>query len=310
MKFAHLVIAAAAGLLGAAAPATPPVPASGPASAPAPSMADILAAAPAADWQLLDADRLLVMTLADGHQVLIYLAPAAAPNTVRNIQTLARANYYAGTAIVRAQDNYVVQWGDPAGDTPQAKSLGSVAATLKAEFDLPQTDALYVPLAARDAYADAVGFWDGFPAARDTSARRQYLAHCYAMVGVGRGETADSGTGAELYVVIGHAPRHLDRNVTVVGRVIAGIEHLSALPRGTGALGFYEKPQSGPAITSMVLASSLPAARRPRYERLATASASFAKLLASRKDRRDGWFLQSPKAIDLCNVPLPVRAIK
>ena len=33
--------------------------------------------------------------------------------------------------------------------------------------------------------------------------------------------------------VIGHAPRHLDRNIALVGRVIDGIDKLSSLPRGT-----------------------------------------------------------------------------
>ena len=35
-------------------------------------------------------------------------------------------------------------------------------------------------------------------------------------------------------------PRHLDKNVTLVGRVIKGMELLSSLPRGTGDLGFFE----------------------------------------------------------------------
>ena len=60
------------------------------------------------------------------------------------------------------------------------------------------------------------------------------------MVGVGRNYSPDTGSGAELYTVIGHAPRHLDRNIALVGRVIEGMEHLSTLPRGTGDLGFYK----------------------------------------------------------------------
>jgi peptidylprolyl isomerase len=274
------------------------------------SMQDILAASKVTEWQALDPSRLLVMDLGANRTVLVYLAESAAPNTVRNIQTFAKAGYYDGLSVVRAQDNYVVQWGDPEGETPQAKSLGSVSEKLTAEFDLPITPKLFTPLKVRDAYAESVGLLDGFPAARDLQNKRQWLAHCYASVGVGRGETADSGTGQELYVVIGHSPRHLDRNVTVVGRVIAGIEHLSVLPRGTGALGFYEKPEQRTKIISVKLASQMESATRPNYERLLTSSKSFATLLQSRKDRRDGWFLHSPQAIDLCNVPLPVRIKK
>ena len=49
-----------------------------------------------------------------------------------------------------------------------------------------------------------------------------------AMVGVGRDLSPDTGTGGELYAVIGHAPRHLDRNIALVGRIVSGIEHMSA----------------------------------------------------------------------------------
>jgi peptidylprolyl isomerase len=274
------------------------------------SMGEILERAPANDWENLDPQRLLVMDLGANRTVILYLAPNAAPNTVRNIQTLAKAGYYDGLSIVRSQENYVVQWGDPEGDTPQAKSPGTIGKTLKAEFDLPLTAKLFVPLAARDAYADAVGFWDGFPAARALKAKRQWLTHCTAMLGVGRGETADSGTGQELYVVIGHAPRHLDRNVTIVGRVISGMDHLSILPRGTGALGFYEKPEQRTKIISIKRGDQMESAAQPNYQRLKTRSKTFAQLVESRKDRRDGWFLHSPKAIDVCNVPLPVRIKK
>ena len=65
-----------------------------------------------------------------------------------------------------------------------------------------------------------------------------------ARSGSGEGLTPDTGTGGELYAVIGHSPRQLDRNIAVVGRVIEGIEQLSALPRGTEALGFYKEEAS------------------------------------------------------------------
>jgi peptidylprolyl isomerase len=279
---------------------------------PAPSLTEILAVSPATDWEPLDPSQLLVMTLANSHQVVIYLAPFAAPNTVANIQTLAHEKYWDGLAIVRSQDNYVVQWGDPNAESPQAKSIGSVKPTLVPEFDMPMTtgSAGFFKLRARDAYADVVGFWKGFAAARDLKQHRQWLTHCYGAVGVGRGETADSGNGQELYVVNGHSPRHLDRNVTIVGKVISGMEFLSSLPRGTGPLGFYKKPEERLSITSVRLASDLPEASRPAFERLSTMSKTFPAVLKNRRMRRDGWFLHSPQAVDVCNVPLPFRLRK
>jgi peptidylprolyl isomerase len=127
------------------------------------------------------------------------------------------------------------------------------------------------------------------------------------MVGAGRGDTADSGSGAELYVVIGQAPRHLDRNVTLVGRVLQGIELLSVMPRGTGALGFYETPEERTIIRSVRLASDLPESERVSLQTLRTDSATFRTLIESRRTRRDSWFLEPTGRINVCNVPLPVR---
>ncbi len=295
----------------ACAPLQRPAAQTAPAAKPAPGLADILATSPTSEWETLDPARTLYLDLGNNRRVIMYLAPFAAPSTVANILTFAREKYWDGLAVVRSQDNYVVQWGDPNGDTPQAKSLGSVAPKLAAEFDRPiSNDPAFFPLASRDAYATSVGFWNGFAAARDVSGKRQWLTHCYGAVGVGRGETADSGNGQELYIVNGHSPRHLDRNVTVVGRVVMGMEHLSSLPRGTGPLGFYDQPEQRTTIVKIRLASELPVTERLSLERLRIPSATFAAVLKNRRERKDGWYLHSPGAVDLCNTPLPVRIKK
>ncbi len=278
---------------------------------PAASMAEILAASPASDWQALEPENMLYLDLGNNRRVVIYLAPFAAPNTVANIKIFAREKYWDGLAVVRAQDNYVVQWGDPDSETPKAKSLGSVPPKLPAEFDMDLADTpTFFRLVNFDAYAKTIGFWGGFAAARDLPEKRQWLAHCYGAVGVGRGDTADSGNGQELYVVIGHSPRHLDRNVTVVGRVVSGMEHLSSLPRGTGPLGFYEKPEQRVQIVSVRLGTDLPVDQHLKLERLKLPSPTFASVLKNRRERKDGWYLHSPGGIDLCNTPLPVRVRK
>ncbi len=129
--------------------------------------------------------------------------------------------------------------------------------------------------------------------------------HCYGMVGVGRNLSPDTGTGAELYTVIGHAPRHLDRNIALVGRVIEGIEHLSSLPRGTGALGFYESEAERTPILSVRLGNEVKDA--PPFEYLSTESESFARYADARANRRDPFFNVSAGGADICNIPVPVR---
>src|SRR5262245_39327409 len=133
------------------------------------------------------------------------------------------------------------------------------------------------------------------------------LAHCYGMVGVGRNLSPDTGTGGELYTVIGHAPRHLDRNIALVGRIVQGIENLSSLPRGTEALGFYKVRSSDVPIVGAKLASDLPAGERPRFEYLS--GNSFAAYLHARQNRQDDFFIRPAGGADVCNINVPVRPV-
>jgi peptidylprolyl isomerase len=158
-----------------------------------------------------------------------------------------------------------------------------------------------------DTYAREIGFSNGFPVARDPATGRAWLVHCYGTVGAGRENDVDSGSGVELYAVIGHAPRQLDRNITVVGRVVHGMELLSSIPRGTGALGFYEKPEQRILIRSMRMAADVPDAARSNLEVMRTDTESFADLIESRRNRRDEWYKVAAGRIDVCNVPIPVR---
>ncbi|MFO1016011.1 MAG: peptidylprolyl isomerase [Hyphomonadaceae bacterium] len=290
----------AAGFLAACASAA--APAADGQTPPVRSLQEILDQSPASDWRPVAPENTLYMELPGG-RVIIELAPEYAPNHAANIRALARAHYFDGAAIVRSQDNYVVQWGRDEGDTT---SFGDAQRTLQPEFDRPHAGVTLQRLQDPDSYAREVGFADGFPVAGGNG--RTWLAHCYGMVGAGRGDTADSGNGAELYVVIGQAPRHLDRNVTLVGRVLMGMELLSVMPRGTGALGFYEDTAQRTIIRSVRLVSELPERERLNLETLRTDSGTFRAVVDSRRTRRDPWFLEPTGHINLCNVPLPVRA--
>ena len=272
------------------------------------SMQEIIDAAPATDWRTLDPANTLYMQLATG-RVVIELAPDFAPEHVANIRTLAKEGYWNDLAIIRSQDNYVVQWGDPnSDDAAKKKPLGTAKPKLPVEFERKAKGVPFVRLPDRDGWAPEVGFSDGFPAARDPKANKAWLAHCYGMVGAGRDVPADSSDGSSLYVVTGQSPRMLDRNITLVGRVVQGIELLSVLPRGTAALGFYEKPEQHVPIKAITLASEVPEAERTQLQLLRTDSKTFETLVESRRNRRDEWYKRPAGHIDLCNVPLPVRA--
>jgi peptidylprolyl isomerase len=285
-------------MIALAQPATP---------APPPrTIAEVLAATVAADWRPLDPENTLYLQLPQG-RVVIELAPAFAPLHVANLRLLARQKYFDGLVILRSQDNFVVQWGDPS-DTP--RSLGAAQAALPPEFTVRLTPGLpFDAIPDRDGYAPEVGFSQGFPAARDPARGEAWLAHCYGMVGAGRGNDPDSGNGAELYVVTGHAPRQLDRNIALVGRVVAGMERLATVPRGSGPMGFYEQAGQYVPITSLRVAADVPAGEREALEVMRTDTASFRALVESRRNRRDDWYLVPAGYIDLCNVPIVVRPV-
>jgi peptidylprolyl isomerase len=268
-----------------------------------PSMPDVLAASSPADWRPLDPNNTLYVELSGG-RVVIELAPGFAPLHVANIKALTRARYFDALSIVRVQDNYVVQWGDPDNRRALPAGIGKLAP----EFDTPTLPKMpFTRLPDGDVYAPEVGFSDGFPVARSAALHRTWLAHCYGMVGVGRDLDVQSGSGAELYVVIGHAPRHLDRNVALVGRVLKGMELLSALPRGGAAMGFYAKSETPVPITSVRLAAEVPAAQRSNLEVIRTDSPTFAALIESRRNRPEEFFKVPAGHIELCNVPIAVR---
>lgn len=283
------------------------------AAKPAKSAADVLKDSPAADWRGLDPDNTLLMDLASG-QVIIELAPRFAPAHAANIRALAHGGYWDGLAILRVQDNFVTQWGDPDGDdAAKARPLPAGALPkLPAEFSVPidrvGKAAGFTKLADVDGWAPRTGFAEGFPVAADPKSGRAWLAHCYGMVGAGRSDAVDSSNGTELYVVIGHAPRGLDLNITVVGRVLKGMELLSALPRGSAAMGFYDKPEQRTGIQRVRLLADVPAAERPALQVLKTDSATWQQLLDTRRFR-GGWYVHSPGHVDICSAGVPTRPI-
>jgi peptidylprolyl isomerase len=265
---------------------------------------DIVAAAPPSAWKTIPGDDLLVVDLAHGGRIVIQLAPQFAPVHVGNIKALARGNYWDGATVYRVQDDYVAQWGLNESDKPWPSG---VVANPPAEYTRSLAGLRVRPLGSPDPYAPAAGFANGWPVAYSRKGGWADLAHCYASVGVGRDLSPDTGTGGELYAVIGHAPRQLDRNIALVGRVVDGIDQLSSLPRGTGDLGFYKEKSSYVPIARIRLASDMPAAERPSYQYMDTASATFARYLRVRANRHDAFYIRPAGGVDLCNVQIPVR---
>ena len=265
---------------------------------------DVLKDSPASDWRDLDPENTLYFELPAG-RVVIELAPAYAPANVDAVRKLVRDKYFDGSFVIRSQDNYVVQWARPEDDE-RAKAMAKVK--VKPEFTRAIDAKLpFTRLAYPDTYAPEVGFSGGFPVARDPKSRKTWLVHCYGSVGVGRDDAADSGNGSELYAVIGQSPRGLDRNITLVGRVVRGIEIFSVMPRGTGNMGFYERGSEWIPIRAARIAADIPANERVNFQALRTESATFRKYVESRANRHEEWFKEPIGRVGVCNLTLPVR---
>jgi peptidylprolyl isomerase len=271
-----------------------------------PTTAQVMESAIATDWRRPDPANTLYLELATG-RVIIELAPRFAPLHIANVKQLVTEKYFDRLSVIRLQDNYVAQWGDPDNAHPTESSLRKLPdeSVIAWGKGLP-----LVKLPDPDTYAPESGWIDGLPAGVERKPPgRAWMIHCYGVVGVGRDNTPDTGSGSELYVVIGQAPRHLDRNIVTIGRVLRGIELLSSLPRGPGAMGFYEKPEQRAPIKSVRLASDVPAAERSAIEVLRTDTPLFTRYVEARRNRREDWFREPAGRIDVCNINIPVRDI-
>lgn len=277
-----------------------PLIAAAPSTAPSPS--EIVERAPASAWATIASDDLLVIDLDGGQRVVIALAPAFAPVHTANIKLLARSGWYDGLTVNRVQDNYVTQWGDATEKKPLPDKI---VLQPPAEYERSLRGLAFHPMPYRDAYATKAGHVAGWPVASD--GKQAWLVHCYGMVGVGRDMPPSTGTGGELYTVIGHAPRHLDRNITTIGRVLSGMDALTALPRGTEQLGFYKDGAPRPVMKKVRLAADIPAKERPSYQVMTSDGPTLKAWIAARANRKDAFFVRPAGAVDICNAMPPVR---
>ena len=297
----------------ASEPAKPPAKSRAKATVKAPvkalTEADIIKASQPTDWRPLDPQNTVLMTVG-GKEVVIELAPRFAPRHVDNIRALARNGYYAKSSIVRVQDNYVTQWADPNEEDPaRALPLGDAKPTLPAEFAVRYKGLPITKLGDRDGWAPVTGWVDGFAVAANPAKNKAWMTHCYGVVGSGRGNPADSSNASSLYVIIGQAPRRLDLNITVVGRVLKGMEALSALPRGPAPMGFYDKPEMNIPLGAVRLLADVPPPERPALEVMRTDTATWRAMLQATRKPANEWFVYQPGHTNVCNRSVPVRAI-
>jgi len=264
-----------------------------------------LAATAAEDlvWREVAPENLVFMELGEG-LVTIELNPLFAPKTVAQFRKLVQDRFYDGLSFYRVIDGFVAQGGD-------GSDLGelSLVPLIPAEFETELPEDTEFTLAQKDdLFAPETGFVDGFPVGRDSAGGEAWLTHCPGTVAMARNDGADSSR-TDFYIVIGQAPRYLDRNMNVFGRVIDGMDVVQQIRRGPAANnGIIQDDTASSRIRTMRLASDIPEDERLSAFVMDTTSRGFAKLLKDRKNRKQKFFHHKPpKVLDVCQVPMAGR---
>ncbi|WP_375206746.1 peptidylprolyl isomerase [Hyphococcus sp.] len=251
------------------------------------------------DWRALDPENLLVLQL-DRGRVTIALSEQLAQGHVAQMKALARDGFYDGLSFYRVIDGFVAQ----GGDVFETREVVSAAPSIPAEFEDPLTAEMSLtPLKDVDGYASQVGFLDSEPVG--VEGETIWKLHCTGAVAMARNNERDSG-GTEFYITL-QPQRYLDRNLTVFGNVVEGMELVQQLRRV--APPETEEDDRGEEIVSMRVAADLPEGERPRLEILRADTQTFADLVESRRNRPEEFFYYRPDHVDVCAVNMPVRTI-
>lgn len=270
-------------------------------------------------WNALDPDNTVYLEIQEG-TVVIQLNPVFAPKTVKHFKKLLADRFYMGTSFYRVIDGFVAQGGDES-DIDGNQSAEPLKAEFEIDWPLEPDDKeeaknwepmSWTPVQTDDMFAAFTGFIDGFPAARDDKkAGKVWLTHCPGAVAMARNDDPDSG-GTDFYIVIGQAPRYLDRNLTIFGRVVWGMDVVQRIKRGPALKnGIIEEDLDRSWIRNMRLASSLEPDQRMDIYVADTNSPGFIKMLKERRDRSQKFFYHKPPTVlDVCQVPVPVRLEK
>lgn len=268
---------------------------------------------PESAWRDVDPNNLVLIDTKYG-ETAIELAPEFAPNHVARVRALIRAHFYDGKNFYRVIDGFVAQGGiGEATASTKSNPVDDATAKkwpkLKAEFDAPFGNVAFTPLGNVDLFAPEAGYVNGFPVGRDPKTKRMWILHCPGTFAFARDNDNNTAT-TEFYIVIGEAPRRLDRQLTAFGRVIDGMQYIQKLNRGDPAVdsGVIQEKSKQDRIISVRLAADIPAAQRPHYQVRRTDSPTFADEKKKRLHPAPEFYhLPVVPVLDVCLVPVAVR---
>lgn len=262
---------------------------------------DEIASALAPDWRDVSPENLILVETTYG-DIVIELNADFAPNHANQFRQLVRDDVYNGTRFYRVIDAFVAQGG------LQDEEIIEKYPTVDNENDRPISEAAFVPLGNADLFAPVVGHIDGFAVGRSETLGSEWLLHCPGALAMARDNDPDSG-GTEFYIVL-DAQRYLDRNLTVFGRVIDGMQYVQKLKRGVRSIesGVIQAPDQGDEIMSMTVAADMDRAIRPAYQIQAMPTQAFEDAKTAKRVREEDFFYRKPpEMLDICGFEVPVR---
>jgi peptidylprolyl isomerase len=246
------------------------------------------------EWLPLDPEYTLYVEVAAG-RIVIALSPDFAPVHVRHLRALARSRHFDTSAFFyRVIEGFLAQGGRADGDglLPEERALA-------AEFDRPlATDDSFVALGDVDEFGEQAGFINGFPVRYDADEGRVWITHCPRVFGFARGTDPDSGVAHFWIALQSHRPN--DRNDTVFGQVVWGMEHVSTMRR-TGP-DYADDPSTWTPIVSIRVAADLDPDDRTDLEMRNTSSPKFQEYLESRRNPSAEWYQHRPRSFGVCEV--------
>jgi peptidylprolyl isomerase len=252
-----------------------------------------IGAAPA-DWRPLDPEQTLVIETSKG-RIVVEMRPDLAPLAVERVKRLAREGVYDGLLVHRVVDRFVIQTGNPDNRDGGA----SAHPNLPPEFTARLKPA---EIAAVRRSSDGLeGFIGATPVTAEASSVAQHRsdgtfrawgAYCPGVAGMGR-QAAEGTANSEIFFMR-EAARRLDRDYTVWGTAIEGLDVIRAMAVG-------EPPPQPDRMIRVRVAADLPAGERPQLEVMDARGPAFAALTERLRAEKGADF-------SVCDLRPPVRA--
>jgi len=238
-------------------------------------------------------------------RIIFELAVDFSPRHVAHIKKFVRSGFYDGLDFYRVIDGFVVQGGDV--DDSRKSALSGIKQ--QAEFERPlNINAPFTRVQQPDLLAEQTGFINGFAVGRSTTENKEWLLTCPGVINLARSVDINSAT-TDFAIMIGQAPRHLDRNMSIFGRIIDGIEHLNLIKRGKKEQGGQiQDAAKRSKIVKVTIAADLPAKQQLNIHIEDTNTIHFKQKIEQRRNRANDFYIHKGNgALDICYLKPEVK---